>query len=345
MRIVRSLVVALGVCASLGISAQARAADATLIAAAKQEGQVVWYSVQVVDQLVAPVAKAFEAKYGIKVTYVRADPAEIALRVMNEAKAGKVQVDLLEGSQAAAGLKHEGVILKWQPDIVKTFPPEYFDQEGYWVATNMYVLMAGFNTDLVQKGTEPKSWDDLLDPKWRGRMVWNANLTTSAASGFIALVLHEMGESKGMDYLRKLSGQKITGLKVTARQILDQVIAGEYAIGLNIYPSQVAGSRAKGAPIERSSLKPASLGAVLVASLAKDAPHPNAGKLLFDFLLSDEGQTIYRDSDYNPVNPNVAPKDPTVRPDGVKLRAWFMNPEGENAFLPKGMEIMQELFH
>jgi ABC-type Fe3+ transport system substrate-binding protein len=111
-----------------------------------------------------------------------------------------------------------------------------------------------------------------------------------------------------------------------------------------MYPSQVSGSRAKGAPIARSALKPISLGAVLVASLAKDAPHPNAGKLLFDFLLSDEGQKIYADHEYTPVNPNVAPKDPTVRPDGVNLRAFFMNPEGENTLLPKGMDIQQELF-
>ena len=84
--------------------------------------------------------------------------------------------------------------------------------------------------------------------------------------------------------------------------------------------------------------------AAVVAALPKDAPHPNAGKLLFDFLLSDEGQKIYAENEYNPVNPNVLPKDPTVRPDGVKLRAWFMNPEGENTFLPRGMAIAQELF-
>jgi ABC-type Fe3+ transport system substrate-binding protein len=321
-----------------------RAADEALIAAAKKEGEVVWYSVQVVDQLVVPIAEAFQKKYGIKVNYVRADPAAIALRVLNEAKAGKVQVDLFEGAQAAAGLKQEGLIARWQPDIAKAFPKDFVDQEGYWVATNNYVLMAAYNTQLVPKGQEPRSWDDLLDPKWRGKMVWNTNLTTSAAPGFIALVLHDWGEQKGMDYLRKLSQQKIAGLKVTARQILDQVIAGEYAIGLNMYPSQVTGSQAKGAPIERSALQPTSLGAVLVASLAKDAPHPNAGKLLFDFILSDEGQKIYADNDYNPVNPNVAPKDPTVRPDGVKLRAFFMNPEGESTFLPRGMDIQQELF-
>ncbi len=342
MRLTRSLFAAL---AAVIVSTPAvRAADEALIAAAKREGQVIWYTVQVVDQLVAPVAKAFEAKYGVKVNYVRTDPAEVALRVRNEAKAAKVQVDLMEGSQAAAGLKKDGLVMQWQPDIVKTFPKEYVDPEGYWVATNMYVLMAGFNTDMIKPGTEPKSWEDLLDPKWRGKMVWNTNLTTSAASGFISLVLNEMGDEKGMSYLRKLSEQKISGLKVTARQIVDQVIAGEYAIGLNVYPSQIAGSKAKGAPVERSALAPVSLGATLVAALAKDAPHPNAGKLLFDFLLSDEGQKIYAENEYNPVNPNVLPKDPTVRPDGEKLRAWFMNPEGENTFLPRGMAISQELF-
>jgi iron(III) transport system substrate-binding protein len=323
--------------------AASRAADAALVAAAKREGEVVWYSVQVVDQLVAPMAAAFEKKYGIKVNYVRTDPASIALRVVNEAKAGKVQVDLFEGAQAAE-LKKQGLVAHWQPDIVKILPPEFVDPEGYWVATNNYVLMAAYNTQLVPKGQEPRSWDDLLDPKWRGKMVWNTNLTTSAASGFIALVLHEWGEQKGIDYLRKLAKQNIAGMKATARQVFAQVVAGEYAIGLNMYPSQVAGAQAKGAPVARSALKPISLGAVLVASLAKDAPHPNAGKLLFDFLLSDEGQKIYADHEYAPVNPHVAPKDPTVRADGVHLRAFFMNPEGEDTLLPHGMTIMQQLF-
>lgn len=321
----------------------ASAADQALIDAAKKEGQVTWYSIQVLDQLVRPMARAFEAKYGITLNFVRADPAEIALRALNEAKAGHVQADVIDGTQGTAGLKKEGLILKWQPEVAATLSRDFVDPEGYWVATNFYVLMVGFNTDLVPKGTEPKTWDDLLDPKWRGKMVWNIGPTTSAAAGVVGLMLHERGEEKGLAYLHQLAEQKITGLRATARQILDEVIAGEYPLGLQLYPNAIAFSAGRGAPVARSALQPA-LGAMVGAAVLNNAPHPNAAKLLYDFLLSDEGQTIYRDNDYLPVSPAVPMRDPSLRPDGVNLRVYFVNPEQENDALPGWMAVVRDVF-
>jgi ABC-type Fe3+ transport system substrate-binding protein len=321
----------------------ARAADQALIDAAKKEGQVTWYTTLTLDQLGRPLADAFEKKYGIKVNVTRADSAEVALRLHNEAQAGKVQADVFDGSTGTASLKKEGVVLKWLPDAAKKFPKELVDADGYWIAHRLIVLTTGYNTELVPKANVPNSWDDLLDPQWRGKMVWGSNVSSSAAPGFIGLVLAERGEAQGMDYLRRLAKQNITGLKMAARSVLDQVIAGEYAIALQIFDDNVVISRRQGAPVDWVAMNPA-LAVLSVISVTQNGPHPNAGKLLEDFVVGPEGQTIARDNDYLPVDPAIAPRDPYVRPDGKTFRAIYMTPEKVEEDLPKWMKIYEDLF-
>ncbi len=79
-------------------------------------------------------------------------------------------------------------------------PQDYYDVDGYWVTTSLYILAPGINTDLVPKGTEPRSFADLLDPKWKGKLAWSNTPSTSAGPGFVGLVIEEMGEQRGMDY-------------------------------------------------------------------------------------------------------------------------------------------------
>ena len=319
-----------------------QAADQALIDAAKKEGQVVWYTGLIVNQFVVPAANAFEKKYGVKVNYVRADSVEVSVRILNEAKAGKVESDVFDGF-ATPALKKQGLVAKWIPDQAKTLPKQYSDPDGFWIATNQFTLTPAFNTNLVPKGAEPKTFDDLLDPKWRGKMAWDSRASSSAGPGFIGLVLTTMGQQKGMDYLRKLAPQKISGLTVAARQVLDQVIAGEYAIGLQMFNHHVPISAAQGAPVAWIPMQPA-MGVLSVISLTKDGPHPNAGKLLMDFLASAEGQSLYRDADYIPVDPAVAPKNPGLRPDGDKFKAVYMSPEQIDSDMPKWVQIYADLF-
>ncbi len=333
---------ALTLCGAL-LCGGAQAADQALIEAAKKEGQATWYTTQIINQFVAPVAKAFEAKYGVRITYVRADAAEVALRVMNEARAGKVQADVFDGTLTSAALKKEKLVAQWIPDSAKRLPKQYVDAEGYWAATNLYVLTPGFNTSLVPKGTEPRSLQDLLDPKWKGKLVWSSSAgSASGAPGFVGLVLNEMGDEKGMAYLRELSKQNIAGVPMAARQVLDQVIAGEYPIALQIFNNHAVISAAQGAPSAWIPVNPA-LATLSVASLAKGAPHENAGKLLLDFLVSEDGQKMFRDADYMPVDPNIAPKDPSLRPDGEKFRAIYVTPEVLESTIPKWAAIAKDL--
>ncbi len=122
-----------------GAALPAFAADQALIDAARKEGQVTWYTTQIVNQFGRPAANAFEKKYGVKVNIVRGDSVETAVKILNEGKAGRMQADVFDGTGSSSPIKKAKLVLKWLPDGAKRLPKEYVDREGYWVATNLYI--------------------------------------------------------------------------------------------------------------------------------------------------------------------------------------------------------------
>jgi ABC-type Fe3+ transport system substrate-binding protein len=279
----------------------------------------------------------------VHVSYTRNNSTETAIKIINEAKAGKMQADVFDGTNTSEVLKKENLVEAWKPDSAKDWPSEVADPDGWWVATNVYVLTPGFNTELVKKGTEPKTYDDLLDPKWKGKFVWNGSVSTSGGPGFVGNVLSFMGEDKGMAYLRKLSGQKIVNLDVSARQVLDQVIAGEYPIALQIFNHHTVISAKKGAPVDWIKMEPATV-VLQVASVAKGAPHPNAGKLLLDYLVSDEGQEFFKKADYLPASPTVPAPDPALKPEGGHFKATVFSPAEVEERMPRWKQVFDQFF-
>ncbi len=328
----------LGALPALTLSASA--ADQALIDAAKKEGSVAWYTSLIVNQMARPAVEAFEKKYGIKVNYIRADTNDMLLRLQNEVTAGAVQADLIDTTSGTPALKRLGILQQWQPDAAKLVPKDYIDPDGYWTAVSVYVLTLGYNTDLVPKGSEPKSLKDLLDPKWKGKMAISASSSAPGVGGFVGLALGSMGESAGLEYLRALGKNGLSVLQVSTRQVLDQVIAGEYSVGVQVLNHHVAFSANRGAPVAWVKIDPA-MASLLVLGILK-GPHPNAGRLLADFLVSDEGQAIFRDADYTPVAPSVPPKDPTLRPDGVTFKALTFTPEMLDENVKRWMGIYGE---
>jgi ABC-type Fe3+ transport system substrate-binding protein len=318
----------------------AAAADQALIDAAKKEGAVTWYTTLIANQMARPAVDAFHKKYGIKVTYIRADTNVSMLRIQNEAQAGKTQADVVDTTSGTPALKRMGLLEKWLPDSAKTLPKDYIDPQGYWIAASLYTLTLGYNTDLVAKGSEPKSLKDLLDPKWKGKLAVSGNASSPGVAGLVGFVLTTMGEQQGIDYLKALAGQRPAVIGASTRQVLDMVIAGEYSVGLQILNHHVAFSANRGAPAAWVKLDPA-MAAFLALAVLK-GPHPNAGKLLVDFLMSDEGQAIFRDADYVPVAPNVPPMDPTLRPDGKDFRAVYFTPEKLDENIQRWMTIYSE---
>jgi ABC-type Fe3+ transport system substrate-binding protein len=325
-------------------SSRAYAIDAATIAAAKREGEVTWYSTQIINQLVRPVAAAFEKKYpGIRVRYIRANATEIAIKILNESHAGNPQSDIFDGTSTVVPLEREGYVLQWLPEPAKSYPALYRDPEGYWVASHIFINTPGYNTALIPKGSEPKTYQDLLDPKWRGKIVWDGLPSASGGTGFIGTVLAEMGEQKGMDYLRAFAKQKVVNVAASAREVLDQVIAGEYPLALQIFNHHAVISAKKGAPVDWIKLEPAT-GTLSTVSIHKNAPHPNAAKLLFDFIISDEGQKVFRDADYLTADPAVPPREPSLTPEGGHFRTRFFSPEALEDNTAKWTQVFEQLF-
>jgi iron(III) transport system substrate-binding protein len=320
-----------------------KAADPALVAAAKKEGEVIWYTTQIVNQLVRPVAAAFEKKYGIKVRATRANATETAVKILNEAKANRLQADLFDGTTTVVPLKAENLVLQWLPDEAKAYPAQVKDPDGYWVANNLFVITPGFNTSLIPKGKEPRTYQDLLNPSLRGKMAWNGFPTSSGGGGFIGTVLTEMGQEKGMAYLRELAKQKIANLPGSAREVLDHVIGGEYSLALQIFNHHAVISAKKGAPVDWIPMEPATV-TLSTLSVLRQAPHLNAAKLLADFIISREGQEVFARADYLPAHPDVPASVPTLKPDVGMFRAHFFTPEQTEENMPKWNVVLRDLF-
>jgi ABC-type Fe3+ transport system substrate-binding protein len=325
------------------VAVSVQAAEPALIDAAKKEGEVIWYTTQIIAQLVRPVSVAFEKKYGIKVRSTRANSTELSVKIINESRAGRPQSDVFDGTSTVVPLKKEGFVLQWLPDPAKAYPALYKDPEGYWVANNLFFLTPGFNTALVPKGTEPRSYQALLDPKWRGKIAWSTSPTSSGGPGFIGTVLTEMGTESGMLYLRELAKQRIANIGSAAREVLDQVIAGEYLLALQIFNHHTVISAKKGAPVDWIKMEPVT-GTLSVISVHKNAPHPNAAKLLVDFITSPEGQNIFRDAEYLPADPVVPALTPSLKPDEGRFRTHFFTPEQSVDYIVAWKKVYDDLF-
>src|SRR6267378_1090248 len=202
----------------------ADAADPALIEAAKKERQVVWYTTLIVNQAIRPLKAAFEKKYpGIELQFARADESPTAAKLMAEAAAGRVQADVFDGISNMVPLKRAGIAAAFSPAATGQYPPDMTDKDGYWHAILLYVFTPGINTTMVTKEQAPKTYGDLLDPKWKGKMAWNPG-SIAGAHGFVGNSLMGMGETQGMEYLQALSGQRIVNIEASSRAILDQVI-------------------------------------------------------------------------------------------------------------------------
>jgi ABC-type Fe3+ transport system substrate-binding protein len=329
--------------AGLLASAQAHAADAGMIEAAKKERQVVWYTTLIVNQAIRPLKAAFERAYpGIELQFARADESPTAAKLMAEAAAGRVQADVFDGISNMVPLKRAGIITPFVPASAARYPADLRDKDGFWQAILLYVFTPGINTTLVAKSAAPKTYDDLLDPKWHGKMAWNPG-SIAGAQGFVGNILMSMGETRGMDYLRALARQRIVNIEASSRAILDQVIGGEYPLGLMMFNHHAVISAQKGAPSDWLAMEPVPV-AFDAVGILKDASHPNAARLLVDFLASEEGQKVLQQADYLPAMPSVPAMKPGLRPEDGGFKATFFRPDDIYDRIPGWIKVVGELF-
>ena len=336
--------IAVATCALLAAATLAKTAEISpeLIAKARQEGQLTYYTDLIIDQIVRPLTSAFEAKYGIKVSFARADSQVNIIKLMNEHKAGRVMSDVFGLTSGLQVLIDAGVVRQFSAANGDELPPQYRDPDRYWVSSHRFVLTPGINTSLVPPAQRPKSYDDLLAPYWKDKIIWKQN-DLSGGPGFIGNVLTFMGEARGMDYLRRLARQNIKMVNASARAILDQVIAGEHPLALQIFNHHAAISAEKGAPVDWLPLSPVTITPGLVG-LTRNAPHPNAGLLFVEFMTSKAGQEIFQKANYLPARPDVPPLTPNLVPEGGGFSATVLTPAITDKAIDRWDDIFKQLF-
>jgi iron(III) transport system substrate-binding protein len=315
---------------------------ADLVAKAKQEKEVVYYTELIVDQIVRPLASAFEKKYGIKVVFWRGDSQQALLKLSMEHRAGRMMADVWSTASGLRSLIDGGLIASFTTENAAALPAEFRDRNGYWASTNMIVLGPAINTNLVAAGARPRSYEDLLNPKWRGKLVWKPNDVTGAW-GFIGNVLTNMGEADGLAYLRRLNEQRIAPMGAATRAILDHVAVGEYSAILGVSNHNTEIARKAGAPVAWLPLDSAwaTLHTIGVTAAAR---HPNAARLFVDFALSKEGQEIFQKAGYLPTHPDVPPTTAALRAREGGFKTNVFTPEEIDKNLSRWSDVFSAIF-
>jgi ABC-type Fe3+ transport system substrate-binding protein len=272
---------------------------------ARAEGKVVLYTSLVVQQAAEPLKAAFETRYPfVTLEFLRANSAQLLQRILAENRAGGNRSDVVIAG-AGPAIANTGFAQPFRSPMLAPYPPDHIGPGNVYAAVRFSYQAIGYSTRLVRDDEAPQTYEDLLDPKWRGKMVLSTSPDTGAPF-FITQVRQFMGEEKGLAYLTALSRQNIALQSASLRAVLDQVIAGEYAIGISMAMHHVAISKAKGAPVGGTMPDPVMARAEDIL-LLKAAPHPHAAMLLIDFVLSEEGQKMFAEAQYFPAHPGVPP--------------------------------------
>ena len=319
--------------------------EQAILDGARKEGQVVLYSSLIVNQATRPLSQAFMKKYPfIKMTFWRGDTEDIIARLSAEARANNIVADVIEGTGVGEIAVEAKLTLPYFTPMAAAMPDRYRDPRGHWASTRISYFSIAYNTRLVPAGQVPKSYDDLLDPRWRGKLAWRIG-STSGTPLFLTNIRLARGED-ATDYFRRLATQKIINFgSGSARTLVDRVIAGEFPIALNIFAHHPLISRAKGAPVNSQLMDPvpSTAGTVLIP---RGVRHPNAALLLADFILSQEGQQILASAEYFPVRPDVPSNDmlASVIPAHAGVPEQFVGPDRLNRYTESSAKIFDEMF-
>jgi iron(III) transport system substrate-binding protein len=320
--------------------------DQKLIEGAKKEGQVVIYSAMIVNQALRPLADSFGKKYPfLKLTYWRADSEDIMQKIAAEVRATNVVADVVEGTGVSELAAQAGLVLPFDTPALAAYPEQYRDPHGLWAPTRFSYYSVAYNTRLAPPNVAPKTYADLLDPRWKGKMAWRIG-SSSGTDLFLTNLRLAWGEERAQSYFEKLKEQKIVNFGAgSARTLVDRVVAGEYAIALNIFAHHPLISRGKGAPVDSQLMDPVATTAATMA-VVKGARHPHAAMLLMDYILSKEGQQILAGAEYYPADPTVppSPKLASVVPKVAGVPENFVGPDTLLKYTDTSEEIYQRLF-
>jgi iron(III) transport system substrate-binding protein len=254
------------------------------IEGAKKEGQVILYTNSSGS---APLIKRFEEKYPfIKVEPLRTGAPKLLNRILAEHKAGSVKADLVETEGLTSYLMMKrGLYAKYISPESRMLPAAAKDPDGMWTNAHSNYKIVAYNTRLVPAADLPKSYEDLTQPKWKGKILMGANNYE-----WFGNMLKIMGEENAMNLMRRLNAQNLM-LREGNSLILQLLLAGEGFVSVAANVDAVEELKAKGAPIDWLGLEP-TISRLHPIALVRTAQHPNAAKLYIDFMLSKETQEM-----------------------------------------------------
>lgn len=268
---------------------------------AKKEGKLMFYTTGILTQAVRPVVDAFQKRYPyIQVDIWRAGSEALVPRIVEEYKAGKLQGDVIEGNNHFV-LQKMGISQPfYSPHLAYLEEGAVTSAPGgaaFAAAFRSQGNSLGYNTKLLTKDQIPKTYQDLLDPKWKGKMAIAGSDTATRLIGTMLV-------AKGEDFVRQFAKQDIAVHMVSVRSLLDMIINGEYALSPNITEPHVTNSQKQGAPCDWFPLEPVSVGMAQIA-MPKTSQHPHAAMLFVDFELSKECAEINKKLEYSPTRTDV----------------------------------------
>lgn len=269
-----------------------------LIEGAKKEGTLTLYTSFTVKDADALIA-AFEKKYGVKVRLWRSSSENVLQRAVVEYRAGRFDVDVFESnSSTMEPLHREKLLQEVKTPALADLVPEAIPAHREWIGTRLQLITAAYNTNLIKKADLPKTYEDLLDPKWKGKLGIEAD-----DEDWFATIVAAMGEKKGLQLFRSIVAKNGISVRKGHTLLTNLVVSGEVPLALTTYLYKVEQYKAKGAPIDSLVLTP-TVARVNGVGLARKAPHPYAAVLFFDFMLTD-GQKTLAKRDFWPTNRKV----------------------------------------
>ena len=277
---------------------------ARLIAGAKKEGMLNLYSSAIAEHMNA-VGAAFEKKYGVKVVLWRGGSEEILQRIVTEARGGRFTVDVAEtAAPQIVPLDREKLLQAIETPMRADLMPGTIIQGAPWLPSRLVVFTGAYNTNLIPKSDLPKRYEDLLDPKWKGKLAIEAD-----DNNWLMALSGALGEEKAVKLFRDIVAKNGLSVRKGHTLMANLVASGEVPIALTVYHHEVGPLKRAGAPIDEIDIAPMFAFAAGVG-LAKRASHPYAAMLFIDFLLSD-GQKILAEHDNVPTNVKypALPKD------------------------------------
>jgi iron(III) transport system substrate-binding protein len=270
-----------------------------ILAAAKKEGSLTLYT-SIAEKDIAPLIGPFEKKYGIRVRTWRAGSDKILQRTVTETNGKRYEVDAIHISAPEMEALHREKMLHRVTDpAFASLLPGTVPAHREWVGTLLTVFVQAYNTGAIKKEDLPKKFEDLLNPKWKGKL----GIEMEDFDWFAATVT-AMGEAKGV----KLFGDIVATNGISVRKghslLTNMVGSGEVPLALTVYNYMPEAARKKGVPIGWFALEP-TIARANGIGIARHAPHPNAALLFYDYMLSPEAQKILVSLDYVPTNATV----------------------------------------